>query len=49
VTEQTVFRWASLSKGVAADMVALLASRKQLSLYDPVNKYSAHAAAAGRQ
>ena len=40
VTEQTVFRWASLSKGVAADMVALLASRKQLSLYDPVNKYS---------
>ncbi len=41
VTEQTVFRWASLSKGVAADMVALLASRKQLSLYDPVNKYSA--------
>jgi beta-lactamase class C len=25
---------------VAADMVALLASRKQLSLYDPVNKYS---------
>jgi beta-lactamase class C len=41
VTEQTVFRWASLSKGVAADMVAVLASRKQLSLYDPVNKYSA--------
>ncbi|HZG44684.1 MAG TPA: serine hydrolase domain-containing protein [Allosphingosinicella sp.] len=40
VTEQTVFRWASLSKGVAADMVALLASRKQLSLYDPINKYS---------
>lgn len=41
VTEQTVFRWASLSKGVAADMVALLASRGKLSLYDPVSKYSA--------
>jgi len=40
VTEHTVFRWASLSKGVAADMVALLASRRQLSLYDPINRYS---------
>ncbi len=40
VTEHTVFRWASLSKGVAADMVALLASRRQLSLYDPVARYS---------
>jgi len=40
VTENTVFRWASLSKGVAADMVALLAARRQLSLFDPVNRYS---------
>jgi beta-lactamase class C len=40
VSENTVFRWASLSKGVAADMVALLASRGQLSLMDPVNRYS---------
>jgi beta-lactamase class C len=36
----TVFRWASLSKGVAADMVAVLAARGQLSLTDPVNRYS---------
>ena len=40
VSENTVFRWASLSKGVAADMVALLASRGQLSLNDPINRYS---------
>jgi len=40
VTENTVFRWASLSKGVAADMVALLAARKKLSLFDPINRYS---------
>ena len=39
VTENTVFRWASLSKGVAADMVALLAARNQLSLHDPVNRW----------
>ena len=39
VSENTVFRWASLSKGVAADMVALLASRGQLSLRDPVNRW----------
>jgi beta-lactamase class C len=36
VTTATVFRWASLSKGVAADMVALLAGEGQLSLADPV-------------
>jgi beta-lactamase class C len=36
VTTGTVFRWASLSKGVAADMVALLAGEGQLSLADPV-------------
>jgi beta-lactamase class C len=41
VTPDTVFRWASLSKGVAGDMVALLASQNRLSLYEPVGKYSA--------
>jgi beta-lactamase class C len=41
VTTDTVFRWASLSKGVAADMVALLADRGKLSLYEPVARYSA--------
>jgi beta-lactamase class C len=41
VTTDTVFRWASLSKGVAGDMVALLADRGKLSLYEPVAKYSA--------
>lgn len=41
VTPDTVFRWASLSKGVAADMVALLADRNQLSLFAPVSRYSA--------
>jgi beta-lactamase class C len=41
VTTDTVFRWASVSKGVAADMVALLADRGKLSLYEPVGKYSA--------
>jgi beta-lactamase class C len=40
VTVDTVFRWASLSKGVAGDMVALLADRGRLSLYDPVSRYS---------
>ena len=40
VDENTVFRWASLSKGVAADMVAVLAARGQLSLQDPVNRWS---------
>ena len=41
VTTATVFRWASLSKGVAGDMVALLADQGKLSLYEPVGKYSA--------
>ncbi len=41
VTADTVFRWASLSKGVAADMVALLAEERRLSLYEPVNRYAA--------
>ncbi|HEX8380748.1 MAG TPA: serine hydrolase domain-containing protein [Allosphingosinicella sp.] len=40
VTTDTVFRWASLSKGVAGDMVALLADQGKLSLYEPVAKYS---------
>jgi beta-lactamase class C len=41
VTTDTVFRWASLSKGVAADMVALLAHEGRLSLNDPVGRYAA--------
>jgi beta-lactamase class C len=41
VTPDTVFRWASLSKGVAADMVASLADQGRLSLSDPVNRYAA--------
>lgn len=41
VTTDTVFRWASLSKGVAGDMVALLAEQNRLSLYEPVGKYAA--------
>jgi beta-lactamase class C len=41
VTPNTIFRWGSLSKGVAADMVALLASQGKLSLSDPAGKYAA--------
>ena len=40
VTVDTIFRWASLSKGVAGDMVALLAERQRLSLFEPVGRYS---------
>ena len=40
VTADTVFRWASLSKGVAADMVALLAGENRLSLFEPVGRYA---------
>jgi beta-lactamase class C len=36
VTPDTVFRWASLSKGVAADMVASLVNDGRLSLSDPI-------------
>ncbi|MBA3896604.1 MAG: beta-lactamase family protein, partial [Sphingomonadaceae bacterium] len=36
----TVFRWASLSKGVAATMVGELAADGSLSLDDPVSRYS---------
>lgn len=40
VTTSTVFRWASLSKGVAADTVALLAHDRKLSLDDPVGRWA---------
>jgi len=40
VTTRTVFRWASLSKGVAADMVALLADEQRLSLSEPVARHA---------
>ena len=40
VSAQTVFRWASNSKGVAATLAALLASQGKLSLDDPVSKWS---------
>ena len=40
VGTDTVFRWASLSKGVAGDMIALLAAQNRLSLYEPVGKYA---------
>jgi beta-lactamase class C len=40
VTADTIFRWASVSKGVAADMVAKLAGDGRLSLYEPVAKYA---------
>jgi len=41
VTPDTVFRWASLSKGVAADMVASLAHDGRLSLNEPVSRHAA--------
>ncbi|MBA3666443.1 MAG: beta-lactamase family protein [Sphingomonas sp.] len=37
VTPETVFRWASCSKGVAATMVAKLAEQGRLSIDQPVN------------
>lgn len=40
VTTRTVFRWASLSKGVAATTVAELAAEGRLSLNDPVSRYA---------
>jgi beta-lactamase class C len=40
VTPDTVFRWASLSKGVAADMVASLANDGRLSLDDPIARHA---------
>jgi beta-lactamase class C len=41
VTPDTVFRWASLSKGVAGNMVAKLAGEGKLSLDAPISRYSA--------
>lgn len=41
VTPDTVFRWASLSKGVAADLVVRLADQGRLSLGEPVGRYAA--------
>jgi len=40
VTPDTIFRWASVSKGVAGDMVAKLADEGKLSLYEPAAKYA---------
>lgn len=40
VTVDTVFRWASLSKGVAADMVVRLADQGRLSLGEPVARHA---------
>ena len=40
VTDETVFRWASLSKGVAATEVAILATEARLNITDPVSKYA---------
>ncbi len=41
VTADTVFRWASVSKGVAATMVAKLAEQGKLDLNAPVVNYAA--------
>jgi beta-lactamase class C len=40
VTPETVFRWASTSKGVAATMVAKLAERGKIDLNGPVANYA---------
>lgn len=40
VTPQTVFRWASVSKGVAGTLVGLLADRGKLRLDDPISRWS---------
>lgn len=40
VTPETVFRWASCSKGVAATMVAKLAEQGKIDLNAPVAKYA---------
>lgn len=40
VGPKTVFRWASLSKGVAATLVASLAEDRKLSLSDPAGRYA---------
>ena len=40
VNEHTVFRWASLSKGVASTTVGKMASEGQLALSDTISKFS---------
>ena len=40
VTPRTQFRWASLSKGVAATLEVLLDAQHKLSLDDPISKWS---------
>ena len=40
VTPQTVFRWASVSKGVASTMVAKLAEQGKINLHAPVVNYA---------
>ncbi len=40
VTEDTVFRWASLSKGVASTTVGKMAAEGQLALSDTISKFS---------
>lgn len=40
VTPNTVFRWASLSKGVASTLMGQLADEGQLSLNEPVAKFN---------
>jgi len=40
VTPETVFRWASVSKGVAATMVAKLAEQGKIDLQGPVANYA---------
>jgi beta-lactamase class C len=40
VRVDTIFRWASVSKGVAGDMIALLVSEGKVGLYDPISKYN---------
>lgn len=40
VDAHTVFRWASVSKGLAATLVAKLAEQRKLSLDDPVSRWA---------
>ncbi|ABQ71043.1 serine hydrolase [Rhizorhabdus wittichii DC-6] len=40
VDAHTVFRWASVSKGVAATLLAKMAEEKKLSLRDPVSRWA---------
>jgi beta-lactamase class C len=40
VDAHTVFRWASVSKGVASTLIAKMAERKMLSLRDPVSRWA---------